>query len=105
MNVIDILLRQKPLIKVLIIVVILAAILGTYWQVFYKPVLTDIRTIEPELNQLKSELAAKKVIVKEKARYLAELEQTGKCLLPRHSSGVAVQAFQALTRGCQKLFC
>jgi hypothetical protein len=47
MNVIDILLRQKPLIKVLIIVVILAAILGTYWQVFYKPVLTDIRTIEP----------------------------------------------------------
>ncbi len=76
MNVIDILLRQKPLIKVLIIVVILAAILGTYWQVFYKPVLTDIRTLEPELNQLKSELAAKKVIVKEKARYLAELEQT-----------------------------
>ena len=76
MNVIDILLRQKPLIKVLVIVVILVAILGIYWQVFYKPVLTDIRTIEPELNQLKSELAAKKVIVKEKSRYLAELEQT-----------------------------
>ncbi len=76
MNVIDILLRQKPLLKVLVLVVILAAILGIYWQVFYKPVLSDIRTIEPELNQLKSELAAKKVIVKEKARYLAELEQT-----------------------------
>jgi type IV pilus assembly protein PilO len=76
MNVIDILLRQRPLIKVLVLVVILAAILGIYWQVFYKPVLSDIRTIEPELNQLKSELAAKKVIVKEKARYLAELEQT-----------------------------
>ena len=72
MNVIDILLRQKPLIKVLTIVVIMAAILGIYWQVFYKPVLSDIRTIEPELNQLKSELAAKKVIVKEKARYLAD---------------------------------
>ncbi|MGD0821315.1 MAG: type 4a pilus biogenesis protein PilO [Desulfomonilia bacterium] len=76
MNAIDILLRQKPLIKVLILVVILGAIIGIYWQVFYKPVLTDIRTIEPELNQLKSQLAAKKVIVKEKARYLAELEQT-----------------------------
>ena len=76
MNIIDILLRQKALIKALVLVVILAAILGIYWQVFYKPVLTDIRTIEPELNQLKSELAAKKVIVKEKSRYLAELEQT-----------------------------
>jgi type IV pilus assembly protein PilO len=76
MNVIDILLRQKPLIKVLVLIVILAAILGLYWQVFYKPVLSEIRAIEPELNQLKSELAAKKVIVKEKAKYLAELEQT-----------------------------
>ena len=76
MNVIDIILRQKPLIKVLILVVILGAIIGIYWQVFYRPVLTDIRAIEPELNQLKSELAAKKVIVKEKPRYLAELEQT-----------------------------
>jgi type IV pilus assembly protein PilO len=76
MNVIDVLLRQKPLLKVLVLVVILAAILGVYWQVLYKPVLAEIRTIEPELNQLKSELAAKKVIVKEKSRYLAELEQT-----------------------------
>ncbi len=76
MNIIDILLRQKPIIKVLILVVIIGAILGIYWQVFYKPVLAEIRAIEPELNQLKSELAAKKVIVKEKARYLAELEQT-----------------------------
>ncbi|HVN72583.1 MAG TPA: type 4a pilus biogenesis protein PilO [Desulfomonilia bacterium] len=76
MNVIDILLRQKPLIKVLILVVVLGAIVGIYWQIFYRPVLTDIRSIEPELNQLKSELAAKKVIVKEKPKYLEELEQT-----------------------------
>lgn len=76
MNIIDILLRQKPIIKVLILVVIIGAIIGIYWQFFYRPVLAEIRTIEPELNQLKSELAAKKVIVKEKARYLAELEET-----------------------------
>jgi len=76
MNVIDIILRQKPLIKVLILVVILGAIIGFYWQFFYSPVLAEIRTIEPELNQLKGELALKKEIVKGKPRYLAELEQT-----------------------------
>jgi type IV pilus assembly protein PilO len=76
MNVIDIILRQKPLIKVLILVVILGAIIGFYWQFFYSPVLAEIRTIEPELNQLKSELALKKEIVKGKPRYQAELEQT-----------------------------
>ncbi len=76
MNVIDIILRQKPLIKVLILVVILGAIIGFYWQFFYSPVLAEIRTIEPELNQLKGELALKKEIVKGKPRYQAELEQT-----------------------------
>ncbi|MCK7509134.1 MAG: hypothetical protein MZV70_37255 [Desulfobacterales bacterium] len=48
--------------------VILGAILGVYWQFFYRPVLAEIKTIEPELNQLKAELAAKKEIVKEKAQ-------------------------------------
>ncbi len=76
MNVIDILLRQKPLIKVLILAVILAAILGIYWQFFYRPVIADIRAIEPELNTLKAELSAKRDIVKEKPRYEAELEET-----------------------------
>jgi type IV pilus assembly protein PilO len=76
MNIIDIILRQKPLIKVLILVVILGAIIGFYWQFFYRPVLAEIRTIEPELNQLKGELALKKEIVKGKPRYLAELEET-----------------------------
>jgi type IV pilus assembly protein PilO len=76
MNIIDIILRQKPLIKVLILVVILGAIIGFYWQFLYRPVLAEIRTIEPELNQLKGELALKKEIVKGKPRYLAELEET-----------------------------
>ncbi|MBN2297555.1 MAG: type 4a pilus biogenesis protein PilO [Deltaproteobacteria bacterium] len=76
MNVIDIILRQKPLIKVLVLVLILGAILGIYWQFFYKPVLADIRAIEPELTQLKQELSAKRDIVKEKPRYEAELDET-----------------------------
>jgi type IV pilus assembly protein PilO len=76
MNIIDVILRQKPLIKMLILVVILGAIIGIYWQVFYKPVQAEINTIEPELNQLKEELAAKKEIVKGKPRYQAELEET-----------------------------
>jgi type IV pilus assembly protein PilO len=76
MNIIDIILRQKPLIKVLILVVILGAIIGFYWQFLYRPVLAEIRTIEPELNQLKGELALKKEIVKGKPLYLAELEET-----------------------------
>lgn len=75
-KIIDTLLRQKPLIKVLVLVVILVAIIGLYWQFFYRPVLAEIRALEPELNQLKAELAAKKEIVKEKDRYIAELEQT-----------------------------
>jgi len=76
MNVIDILLRQKPLIKVLALVLILGAILGIYWQFFYKPVLTEIRAIEPELAQLKQELSAKRDIVKEKPKFEAELDET-----------------------------
>ncbi|MGC9324656.1 MAG: type 4a pilus biogenesis protein PilO [Desulfomonilia bacterium] len=76
MNVIDILLRQKPFIKVLILVVILGLIVGLYWQFFYRPVVAEIRVIEPELNQLKAELSAKREIVKEKPRYEAELEET-----------------------------
>jgi type IV pilus assembly protein PilO len=76
MNIIDIILRQKPLIKILILVVIIGLIIGIYWQGFYKPVQGQINTIEPQLNQLKEELAAKKEIVKGKPRYQAELEET-----------------------------
>jgi type IV pilus assembly protein PilO len=76
MNIIDIILRQKPLIKVLFLVVVLGLIVGIYWQVFYRPVQEEISAIEPQLNQLKEELASKKEIVKGKARYQAELEQT-----------------------------
>lgn len=75
-KIIDTLLRQKPFIKVFVLIVIIGAIIGLYWQFLYRPVLAEIRAIEPELNQLKAELAAKKEIVKEKDRYIAELEQT-----------------------------
>lgn len=76
MNPIDFILRQKPAIKILTLVFILGAILGVYWQVFYKPVVAEIKIIEPELNKLKIELSQKRDIVKEKPRYEAELEQT-----------------------------
>ncbi|HQG32651.1 MAG TPA: type 4a pilus biogenesis protein PilO [Deltaproteobacteria bacterium] len=76
MNPIDFILRQKPAIKLLALVIILGAILGVYWQFFYRPVVAEIKTIEPELNQLKAELSAKRDIVKEKPRYEAEVEQT-----------------------------
>lgn len=76
MNIVDIILRQKPIYKVLILIVILGAILGIYWQFFYRPVLAEIKTIEPELTQLKQELSAKRDIVKEKPKYEAELEET-----------------------------
>ena len=75
-KIIDTLLRQKPLIKVFVLIVIIAAGIGLYWQFLYRPVQAEIKAIEPELNQLKAELAAKKEIVKEKDRYIAELEQT-----------------------------
>ncbi len=76
MNPIDFILKQKPAIKILALVLILGAILGVYWQIFYKPVVAEIQLIEPELNKLKAELSQKRDIVKEKPRYEAELEQT-----------------------------
>jgi type IV pilus assembly protein PilO len=76
MNPIDFILRQKPAVKILVLALIMGAILGIYWQVFYRPVVAEIKAIEPELNQLKAELSAKRDIVKEKGRYEAELEQT-----------------------------
>ncbi len=76
MNPIDFILRQKPAIKILALVIILGAILGVYWQVFYRPVVAEISAIEPELNKLKAELSTKRDIVKEKSKYEAELEQT-----------------------------
>jgi type IV pilus assembly protein PilO len=75
-KVIDTLLRQKPYIKLLVLLVILGAIAGLYWQFLYRPVRAEINAMEPDLNKLKAELAAKKEIVKEKPRYIAELEQT-----------------------------
>lgn len=76
MNPIDFILRQKPAVKALTLVLILGAILGVYWQFFYRPVIAEIQAVEPELNNLKAELSAKRDIVKEKPKYEAELEQT-----------------------------
>lgn len=73
---IDTVLRQKPLVKVLILAAVLVVMVGIYWQFFFRPVQEEIHAVEPELNQLKAELAAKREIVKEKGRYIAELERT-----------------------------
>ena len=76
MNAIDIILRQKAIIKFLILLIVLAVVVGLYWQFLYRPVISEISTLEPQLNTLKAELSAKKEIVKEKPRYEAELEET-----------------------------
>ncbi|MBN1635396.1 MAG: type 4a pilus biogenesis protein PilO [Deltaproteobacteria bacterium] len=76
MNAIDIILRQKAIIKFLILLIVLTVVIGLYWQFLYRPVITEINTLEPQLNTLKAELSAKKEIVKEKPRYEAELEET-----------------------------
>ncbi len=81
MNIIDTILRQKVYIKVLILVLILGGIGGLYWQFFYKPVISEIRVMEPQLNKLKAELSAKREIVKEKPKYEAELEETRRKLI------------------------
>lgn len=75
-KIIDTLLRQRPAVKVLILAAVLGVFVGAYWQFFYRPLVAEIRAVEPELNQLKAELAAKREIVKEKDRYAAELERT-----------------------------
>ena len=76
MKAIDIILRQKAIIKFLILLIVLAVVVGLYWQFLYRPVISEISTLEPQLNTLKAELSAKKEIVKEKPRYEAELEET-----------------------------
>ena len=76
MNVIDILMRQKAIIKIVVLVLILVIIVAVYWQFLYRPVISEVRTLEPELTTLKQELSAKQAIVAERPKYEAELEQT-----------------------------
>ena len=76
MNVIDILMRQKAIIKMVVLVLILGIIVAVYWQFLYRPVMSEVKTLEPELTTLKQELSAKQAIVAERPKYEAELEQT-----------------------------
>jgi type IV pilus assembly protein PilO len=76
MNVIDTLMRQKSIIKVLILIVLLGIIIALYWQFLYHPVIAEVKTLEPELATLRAELSAKQAIVSERPKYEAELEQT-----------------------------
>ncbi len=81
MNFIDIILKQHPATKVLILILIVGAVFGLYWQLMYKPVSAEIGRLEPQLNQLKADLNAKRAIVAEKPKYEAELEETRQKLL------------------------
>lgn len=76
MNAIDLLMRQKAIVKLLVLGLILAVICVLYWQFLYRPVNEEVRTLEPELATLKAELSAKQAIVSERPKYEAELEQT-----------------------------
>jgi len=76
MNVIEILMRQKAIVKLAVLALILVIIIAVYWQFFYRPVMAEVKTLEPELTTLKQELSAKQAIVAERPKYEAELEQT-----------------------------
>ncbi|MCD6571604.1 MAG: type 4a pilus biogenesis protein PilO [Deltaproteobacteria bacterium] len=76
MDFIETILRLKSATKVLILLLILGGVVVLYWQFFYRPVIKEVRSLEPELARLKAELSTKKAIIKEKPRYEAELEET-----------------------------
>jgi len=76
MNVIEILMRQKAIVKIAVLALILGIIVAVYWQFLYRPVMAEVKTLEPELTTLKQELSAKQAIVAERPKYEAELEQT-----------------------------
>ena len=76
MNAIDEIIKQKPAIKLLALLLIVALIGGVYWKVFYSPLKQEVDMLEPQLNQLMVELNQKKAIVAERPRYEAELERT-----------------------------
>ena len=76
MNAIDEIIKQKPAIKLLALLLIVVLIGGVYWKVFYSPLKQELDMLEPQLNQLMVELNQKKAIVAERPRYEAELERT-----------------------------
>ena len=73
---IDILLHQKPALKMLTILAFIVIIVGLYWYFLYKPVRDQINVLQPEQAKLKSELMKIQAIVAEKPKYDAMLEQT-----------------------------
>jgi type IV pilus assembly protein PilO len=75
-NKIDILLHQKPAVKMFIVLAFIVIIVGLYWYFLYKPVRDQINILRPEQAKLKSELMKIQAIVAEKPKYEAMLEQT-----------------------------
>jgi len=118
MNVIEILMRQKAIVKLAVLALILVIIIAVYWQFFYRPVMAEVKTLEPELTTLKQELSAKQAIVAERPKYEAELEQTRhelvlalkqlpdkSDLVPRKIIRPRFHPLQAQARGNQELLC
>ncbi len=81
MNIVDEILKRNPAVKVLILVFIVLTVIGAYWKVFYQPLKAEVDAMEPQLNQLKADLSAKRAIVAEKDKYEAELEETRRELI------------------------
>jgi type IV pilus assembly protein PilO len=80
-KIIDILLHQKPVSKMLIVLAVIVVIVGVYWYFLYKPLREEINILQPEQAKLKSELMKVQAIVAEKPKYDAMLEQTKMDLL------------------------
>jgi type IV pilus assembly protein PilO len=74
-KILDILLHQKPAIKLLIVLGIVAVIAGAYWYVLYKPLQDDITSLLPQQTKLHNELSDIQKVVAEKPTYAAKLEQ------------------------------
>ncbi|HEY9160314.1 MAG TPA: type 4a pilus biogenesis protein PilO [Desulfomonilia bacterium] len=80
-KIIDILLHQKPAVKMLSLLAFIIVIVGLYWYFLYRPISDEIKVLQPEQARLKSELMKVQAIVAEKPKYDAMLEQTKMDLL------------------------
>jgi type IV pilus assembly protein PilO len=76
MDPIELILHQKLSVKLVALFVMMGLIIGLYWMFFFKDIRIEIGAMEPELAQLKADLATKNEIVKEMPRYKAEFERT-----------------------------
>lgn len=80
-KILDILLHQKPAVKMLSLLAFIIIIVGLYWYFLYRPISDEIKVLQPEQARLKSELMKVQAIVAEKPKYDAMLEQTKMDLL------------------------